>query len=224
MRKILPLADDAVFRQDFRQAKRLAKARFADWLKAACGLSIDPDTIFDCQIKRIHEYKRQLLNVLHIIVLYDRLRANPKLDLPPRTFLFGGKAAHAYGLAKLISSSSIASAPWWMRTLRAAGRLNVLFLPDYNVSLAERVIPASDVSEQISTAGYEASRHQQHEVHDERGVDGRHTRWRAHRDSRGSRPGEPVPVRPERAAGWRTAAAGIAPGGTIPTRPRHVRR
>jgi starch phosphorylase len=157
LRRILPLADDAAFRQDFRAAKRLAKARLADWLKVASGQTIDPDTIFDCQIKRIHEYKRQLLNVLHIIVLYDRLRANPNLDIAPRTFLFGGKAAPAYALAKLIikfinSVGTVVDADPASR-----GRLNVLFLPDYNVTLAERVIPASDVSEQISTAGYEAS-------------------------------------------------------------------
>jgi starch phosphorylase len=101
LRKILPLAADAAFRHDFRQAKRHAKARLANWLKATSGHTIDPDTIFDCQIKRIHEYKRQLLNVLHIIVLYQRLRANPKRDVTPRTFLLGGKPAPAYTLAKL---------------------------------------------------------------------------------------------------------------------------
>ena len=157
LRRIQPLADDAAFRHDFRQAKRLAKARLADWLKTTYDLTVDPDTIFDCQIKRIHEYKRQLLNVLHIIVLYNRLRENPSLAVPPRTFLFGGKAAPAYTLAKLIIKFINGVGAVVDAEPAARGRLNVLFLPDYNVSLAERVIPASDVSEQISTAGYEAS-------------------------------------------------------------------
>jgi glycogen phosphorylase len=118
---------------------------------------VDPDTIFDCQIKRIHEYKRQLLNALRIVVLYQRLRANPNLPVIPRTFIFAGKAAPAYQLAKVIIKfiNNIA------RTIDAdpaiRGKLNVVFLPEYNVSLAERVIPAADVSNQISTAGYEAS-------------------------------------------------------------------
>jgi len=157
IRRILPLADDAAFRSDFRKAKRHAKVLLTDWVRASCGRALDPDTIFDCQIKRIHEYKRQLLNVLHLIVLYNRLREDPTLDMPPRTFLFGGKAAPAYALAKLIikfinSVGEVVGADPVSR-----GRLSVMFLPDYNVSLSERVIPASDVSEQISTAGYEAS-------------------------------------------------------------------
>jgi starch phosphorylase len=157
LRKILPLADDTAFRDDFRQAKRQAKLRLADRLKATSGQSIDPDSIFDCQIKRIHEYKRQLLNVLHIIVLYQRLRANPKLDVAPRTFLFGGKAAPAYTLAKLIIKFINSVGAVVDADPASKGRLNVLFLPDYNVSLSERLLPAADVSEQISTAGYEAS-------------------------------------------------------------------
>jgi starch phosphorylase len=157
LRRIVPLAEDAAFRAGFRQAKRQAKARFANWLKSATGQVIDPDSIFDCQIKRIHEYKRQLLNVLQIIVLYNRLRANPDLEAPARTFFFGGKAAPAYHLAKLIIKliNSVAAVIDDDKAVR--GRLKVMFLPDYNVTLAERLIPASDVSEQISTAGYEAS-------------------------------------------------------------------
>lgn len=102
LRELLPLADDAGFRGRVRQAKQRAKERFADWLKASSGQVVDPNSIFDSQIKRIHEYKRQLLNALHIVVLYNRLRANPRIDMPPRTFFFAGKAAPAYRLAKLI--------------------------------------------------------------------------------------------------------------------------
>jgi starch phosphorylase len=157
LEKLKPLAEDKAFRAAIRKAKRAAKTRFADWLKTATGQVVDSDTIFDTQIKRIHEYKRQLLNALHIVVLYNRLRANPKLKVPPRTFFFGGKAAPAYTLAKLVIKfinnlgATIDGDP------AVSGRLKVVFVPDYRVSVAERLIPASDVSEQISTAGYEAS-------------------------------------------------------------------
>ncbi len=157
LRKLLPLADDSAFRASFRRAKREAKVRFADWVQAATGQAVDPDTIFDSQVKRIHEYKRQLLNVLHVVVLYNRLRADPKLNVPRRTFFFAGKAAPAYHLAKLIIKLINNVADVIDQDPAVGGRLKVLFLPEYNVSLAERLIPASDVSEQISTAGFEAS-------------------------------------------------------------------
>ncbi len=155
--KLKPFADDSQFRAHFRLAKRAAKLRFTDWLASTTGIAVDPESIFDSQIKRIHEYKRQLLNALHIVTLYNRLRVNPKVEMPRRTFFFAGKAAPAYQLAKLIIkfinnlSATIDNDPV------ASGRLKVVFLPDYSVSIAERLIPASDVSEQISTAGYEAS-------------------------------------------------------------------
>ncbi len=157
LRALAPLAEDAAFRAHFLQAKREAKVDFAAWLKRATGQVVDPETIFDCQIKRIHEYKRQLLNVLHIVVLYNRLRADPHRDVPPRTFFFAGKAAPAYRLAKLIIKliNSVAATLDADPTVR--GRLKVVFVPNYSVTLAQRLIPASDVSEQLSTAGYEAS-------------------------------------------------------------------
>ncbi len=157
LRKLKPLASDTNFQESFLRSAREAKAQFADWLKAATGQLVDPDTIFDCQVKRIHEYKRQLLNALRVIVLYNRLRENPKLELPPRTFLFAGKAAPAYQLAKLIIKFINNVADIIDADPATRGRLKVLFLPEYCATLAERLIPASDVSNQISTAGYEAS-------------------------------------------------------------------
>ena len=145
------------FATSFLEAKRAAKLRFVDWVKTSCGETVDPDTIFDCQIKRIHEYKRQLLNALRIIVLYNRLRENPRLDMMPRTFFFAGKAAPAYQLAKLIIKFLNNLAGTIDGDPITQGRLKVVFLPEYCVSLAERLIPAADVSNQISTAGYEAS-------------------------------------------------------------------
>jgi starch phosphorylase len=157
LRRLLPLADDAAFRDRFRKAKRSAKERFAAWLKTTTGQVVETNTIFDSQIKRIHEYKRQLLNVLHIIVLYNRLRADRALAVPPRTFFFAGKAAPAYRLAKLIIKLINNVGRVIDEDPASRGRINVVFLPNYNVTLAEQLIPATEVSEQISTAGYEAS-------------------------------------------------------------------
>jgi starch phosphorylase len=157
LRRLLPLAADAGFRERFAAAKREAKARFTDWLRLTQGAIVDPESIFDSQIKRIHEYKRQLLNVLHILVLYNRLHQNPRAEMAPHTFFFAGKAAPAYRFAKLVIRLINRVASTLDKDPRTHGRLKVLFLPEYNVSLAERLIPASDVSEQISTAGYEAS-------------------------------------------------------------------
>jgi len=155
--KLRPLADDRRVRDAFRAAKRAAKSAFAEWLRSTSGQTVDPDSMFDCQIKRIHEYKRQLLNALRIVVLYNRLRENPTHEMAPRTFFFAGKAAPAYQLAKLIIKFINNLAGTIDGDPAVRGRLKVVFLPDYRVSLAERLIPAADVSNQISTAGYEAS-------------------------------------------------------------------
>lgn len=157
LKALRPLAEDDSFRDVFLASKREAKVRFANWLKSASGQDIDPDTVFDCQIKRIHEYKRQLLNALRIVVVYNRLRANPNIEIVPRTFFFAGKAAPAYRLAKLIIKFINNLAGTIDADPAVRGRIKVVFLSEYNVSLAERLIPASDVSNQISTAGYEAS-------------------------------------------------------------------
>jgi starch phosphorylase len=155
--RLKPLAGERSLQQAFLKAKRAAKRQFADWLRWSSGQIVDPDMIFDCQIKRIHEYKRQLLNALRVVVLYNRLRENPGREMLPRVFFFGGKAAPAYHLAKLIIKfiNNLAGTLDGDPVVR--GRLKVVFLADYRVSLAERLIPASDVSNQISTAGYEAS-------------------------------------------------------------------
>jgi starch phosphorylase len=155
--KLKAFTGDNGFRDDFRKAKRNAKRQFCDWLRWSTGQTVDPESIFDCQVKRIHEYKRQFLNALRIVVLYNRLRENPELDMHPRTFFFAGKAAPAYRLAKVIIKFINNLAATIDVDPAVRGRLKVVFLPDYCVSLAEHLIPASDVSNQISTAGYEAS-------------------------------------------------------------------
>jgi starch phosphorylase len=157
LRRLQPLAGDASFLDKFMQVKRESKKLCAEWLKVKFGLSVDPHSIFDCHIKRIHEYKRQLLNALRIVVLYNRLRDKPQAHQPPRTFFFAGKAAPAYYLAKLIIKFIDSLARTIAADPAASAQLRVIFLPDYDVSLAQKLIPASDVSNQISTAGYEAS-------------------------------------------------------------------
>ncbi|MBV8672503.1 MAG: glycogen/starch/alpha-glucan phosphorylase [Acidobacteriaceae bacterium] len=157
LRQLVPLAEDRGFHESYHKANREAKVRFARWLKARTGQQVDPDTVIDSQVKRIHEYKRQLLNALRVVVLYNRLRENPNLEMKPRTFIFAGKAAPAYRLAKLIIKfiNNVAGTIDGDPAVR--GRMKVLFLPEYCVTQAEYLIPASDVSNQISTAGYEAS-------------------------------------------------------------------
>ena len=151
------LADDQDFGAQFRAAKTANKQRLADWVQANMGIALNPDSLFDVHVKRIHEYKRQLLNVLHVITRYRRILADPQAAWVPRTVVFAGKAASAYHMAKQIIHLINDVAATINNDARVGDRLKVVFLPNYSVSLAEIIIPAADLSEQISTAGTEAS-------------------------------------------------------------------
>ena len=157
LRRLIPLADDPQLRREFAAVKRANKQRFAADLKLSLGMDIDPDSMFDVQVKRIHEYKRQLLNLLHVVTLYKRLCDAPQSDTVPRTVIFGGKAAPAYAMAKLIIRLINDVAEIVNNDVRIRGRLKLVFVPNYGVSVAESIIPAADLSQQISTAGTEAS-------------------------------------------------------------------
>jgi len=157
LRKLAPLARDPAFRQQFRAVKLENKKRLAGIIKMRLNLTVDPASMFDVQIKRIHEYKRQLLNVLHIIARYNRIREGRGQDLASRTVIFGGKAAPGYFMAKLIIKLIHSVGDVVNNDPVVGNRLKVVFIPDYNVSNAEKIIPACDLSEQISTAGTEAS-------------------------------------------------------------------
>jgi len=157
LRALEPLADDPVFAARWRAVKRLNKHDFAVFLRRRTGVGVDPDSLFDVQIKRIHEYKRQHLNILHVVHLYHRLKTEPGLELQPRTFIFGGKAAPAYRMAKLIIKLIHSVAQVVNRDRSVSDRLRVVFLPNFNVANAQHVYPAAELSEQISTAGKEAS-------------------------------------------------------------------
>jgi starch phosphorylase len=157
LRGLEAFADDAAFRGQWREVKRANKAHLADYVRSTAGVELNPDWLFDIQVKRIHEYKRQHLNVLHIVALYHRLKQHPGLEIPPRAFIFGGKAAPGYFMAKRI-----------IKLINAVGEtvnndpdvnrfLKVAFVPNFNVQNAHLIYPAADLSEQISTAGKEAS-------------------------------------------------------------------
>ncbi len=157
LRKLESFVDDAGFRRDWRAVKHANKQRLAAYVRAQTGVELDPDWLFDIQVKRIHEYKRQHLNVLHIVTLYRRLKENPRLAVPPRAFVFGGKAAPGYFMAKLIIKLINAVAETVNADRDVNGRMRVAFVPNFNVQNAQLIYPAADLSEQISTAGKEAS-------------------------------------------------------------------
>jgi starch phosphorylase len=157
LRDLEKFAGDAAFAARWRSIKRANKHDFALLVRRQTGVGIDPDSLFDVQIKRIHEYKRQHLNVLHIISLYLRLKANPGLDIEPRTFLFGGKAAPSYRMAKLIIKLITSVGHVINRDRAVRDRMRVVFLPNFNVRNGQHMYPAADLSEQVSTAGKEAS-------------------------------------------------------------------
>ena len=157
LKRLEPLAADEAFRRQFRAVKRANKERLAEIVRAECGLTVDPDTLFDVQVKRLHEYKRQLLNVLQIVAQYLRIKADPGYSPVARTYVFGGKAAPGYVMAKAVIKLVNAVAEVVNHDVDVRGRITVVFLRNYRVSLAERIFPAADLSEQISTAGKEAS-------------------------------------------------------------------
>jgi starch phosphorylase len=157
LRKLEKFVDDPDFREEFRNAKWLNKKLLIDLIEENNGIKINSESIFDVQIKRFHEYKRQLLNVLHIITLYNRIKDNPKIEMVPRTIIFAGKAAPAYQMAKQIIKLINSVAEVVNNDPDVGDKLKVVFIPNYSVTLAEKIIPAADLSEQISMAGLEAS-------------------------------------------------------------------
>ena len=155
--RLEPLADDLEFRRAWREVKRANKEELAVIIRERTGVTLNPDTMFDIQVKRLHEYKRQHLNLFHIITIYNRLKKNPDIEINPRTFIFGGKAAPGYFMAKLIIKLINAVADKVNNDPDVRDRLKIVYFPDFNVKNGQRIYPAADLSEQISTAGKEAS-------------------------------------------------------------------
>jgi starch phosphorylase len=157
LRKLETFVDDKDFRDRWRQIKQANKQKIADYIRTHNGVEVDVNSIFDIQVKRIHEYKRQHLDLLHIIGLYLRIKQNPSINMTPRTFIFGGKAAPGYFMAKLIIKAINAVADVVNRDPDVQGRIKVVFLANFSASLGQLIYPAADLSEQVSTAGKEAS-------------------------------------------------------------------
>jgi starch phosphorylase len=157
LKRLEPHAQDPDFLKKWAAVKHRNKANLADLIQSRLGIRVAPTALFDIQVKRLHEYKRQHLNLLHIVTCYNRLRQNPGLETPPRVFIFSGKAAPGYRQAKLIIRLIHAVADTIHRDASIGDRLRVVFLPDFNVKNAQKIYPAADLSEQISTAGMEAS-------------------------------------------------------------------
>ena len=157
LRSLESYADDSAFHSEWRTVKAAAKSNLATWINKNVGINVDPQSLFDIQVKRFHEYKRQHLNILHVITLYQRLKQNPGLEITPRTFIFGGKAAPAYAMAKLMIKLITSVGDVINNDPQINGFLRVVFIPNFNVKNAQMIYPAADLSEQISTAGKEAS-------------------------------------------------------------------
>jgi starch phosphorylase len=157
LRRLEPMLEDAQFRAEWREIKRSNKTALAAIIRERTGVTVNPDAMFDVQVKRIHEYKRQHLNILHVIGLYHRLKTDPQLQIHPRVFIFGGKAAPGYHLAKLMIRLITAVGDIVNRDPGVRDLIKVVFLPNFNVTNSQRIYPAADLSEQISTAGKEAS-------------------------------------------------------------------
>ena len=157
MQQLEPLARDASFQEEWRDLKQSRKRELAARLHQQYGVLIDPASLFDVQVKRIHEYKRQHLNVLHIVTLYSQLKQNPQREITPRTFIFAGKAAPGYYMAKLMIKLITAVGKMINQDPDLHNQMRVIFWPNYNVTNSQRIYPVADLSEQISTAGKEAS-------------------------------------------------------------------
>lgn len=157
LRKLEPFAENALFRRDWRLVKQANKQRLAEYVLQTTGIELDPGWLFDVQVKRIHEYKRQHLNILHVITLYNRLKRDPEISMPPRAFIFGGKAAPGYFIAKRIIKLINAVGEVVNNDPDVNSYLRVAFVPNFNVQNGQLIYPAADLSEQISMAGKEAS-------------------------------------------------------------------
>ncbi len=175
--------EDASFRKEWRAVKAHNKQVLADWIDQRLDIKVDPESMFDIQVKRIHEYKRRHLSALHIVALYNLLKENPNLDVQPRTFIFGGKAAPGYYMAKLIIKLINSIADVVNSDPKVSKIIKVAFLPDFCVSLGQRVYPAADLSEQVSLAGKEASGTGNMKFALNGAVTIRYARWCQHRNS-----------------------------------------